>query len=145
MTLHCCEISIDSLQLDLKAIKPDGTVFDSFSIDKTTGIDEDMSPDRVPVSFKVLQNYPNPFSNKTEISYELPMDAHTTIEVYNLIGQVVRTLEESNKDAGYYTVVWDGKSENGIKLKNGIYFFHVKAVTREKKNLVDTKKILLIR
>ncbi len=143
MTLHCCEISIDSLQLDLKAIKPDGTVFDSFSL--YTGIDEDTKPERIPYFFKVSQNHPNPFTNKTEISYELPTITHITISVYNLVGQLVRILEDGYKEAGYYTVIWDGKNEDGIRLKNGIYFCNVKAIIKNEEDLVDTKKMLLVR
>jgi len=143
MTLHCCEISIDSLQLDLKAIKPDGTVFDSFLI--YSGIDEDTNPEKIPYFFKVSQNHPNPFTNKTEISYELPAITHITISVYNLVGQLVRTLEDSYKKAGYYTITWDGKNEDGIRLKNGIYFCNVKAIIKNEENLVDTKKMLLVR
>jgi len=143
MTLHCCEISIDSLQLDLKAIKPDGTVFDSFLI--YSGIDEDTNPERIPYFFKVSQNHPNPFTNKTEISYELPAITHITISVYNLVGQLVRTLEDSYKKAGYYTITWDGKNEDGIRLKNGIYFCNVKAIIKNEENLVDTLKMILVR
>lgn len=143
MTLHCCEISIDSLQLDLKAIKPDGTVFDSFLI--YTGIDEDTKPERIPYFFKVSQNHPNPFTNKTEIRYELPAITYITISVYNLAGQLLRTLEDGYKKAGYYTITWDGKNEDGIKLKNGIYFCNVKAIIKNEENLVDTKKMLLVR
>jgi len=143
MTLHCCEISIDSLELDLKAIKPDGTVFDSFLI--YSGIDEDTNPERIPDFFKVYQNSPNPFNTKTEVQYALPTTAHITIEVYNMLGQKLRTLEDSDRETGRYSVTWDGRDQDGIRLKSGIYFCHVKAIIKNEENLVDTKKMLLAR
>jgi hypothetical protein len=145
MTLHCCEISVDSLLLDFKSIKPDGTIIDSFTIDKTTGIDEDLGPDKIPVVFKFNQNFPNPFSNKTEISCELPKDAHITIFVYNSLGQIVRLLDDKYQKAGYYSYCWDGKSDRGEKLKSGIYFCVFKAVTKRNEKFIDTKKLLLLK
>ncbi|MEA3432264.1 MAG: metallophosphoesterase [candidate division WOR-3 bacterium] len=143
-TLHCCKLSIDSLLLNFEAIKPDGTVFDGFTIDKTIGIDEDLSSRGDPESFKVWQNYPNPFNANTKIRYQLPKAGHISVEVYNLTGQRVRRLVDSDKDAGCYYTFWDGKDKDGVKVNSGIYFCRISANTGGNGSFIQTKKMLLI-
>ncbi len=140
MTLHCCKVSMDSLLLYLEAIKPDGTVFDSFYIDKTVGIEADMSP-RV---FKVFQNYPNPFISKTEIGYQTSRAAHVRIEIFNIIGEKVVTLASRYEDRGYHSVSWDGRDNVGKSVGSGTYFCRFKVTLDTHEDLSETIKIYLI-
>lgn len=68
------------------------------------------------------QAFPNPFNPSTSISYELPEDSYVSLVIYDVRGQVVKTLESEHQSAGWYNVVWDGQTEDGITISTGIYF-----------------------
>ena len=59
-------------------------------------------------SFNLEQNYPNPFNPSTTITYSLPFESNVNIVVYNLIGEVVRELENSTQLSGEYSLRFDG-------------------------------------
>jgi len=87
-----------------------------------------------------LQNYPNPFSYATVISYQLPIDGGVTLKIYNILGQEVRTLVSKSQEAGYHTVRWDGKDNTNRKVSSGIYFYRL-----EFERFAKIKAMLLIR
>jgi len=95
---------------------------------------------QVPTDFFVSQNYPNPFNPTTLITFGLPKDGNIRVEVYNLLGQRVRTLLQGQEKAGYKTVKWDGKDDAGKGVSSGIYFYKVEAG-----NFHETKKMTLLR
>jgi len=75
----------------------------------------------------VYPNYPNPFINTTTIRYNLLAYAHVTVTIYSSSGHKIVTLEDRNKNAGSFTVGWDGKNNAGTSCEAGLYFFSVKA------------------
>ena len=81
----------------------------------------------VPGQNRLAQNYPNPFNAVTCINYQLAQPAFTTIKVYNLSGQLITTLVEKKKPAGWYSVRWDGRDNSGRAVASGIYFYHLSA------------------
>lgn len=81
----------------------------------------------LPTQFSLSQNYPNPFNPKTTISYALPADAFVKLNVYNILGQKVKTLVDEQQTAGYKQVIWDGKSDRGQEVSSGIYFYQIQA------------------
>ena len=94
-----------------------------------------------PTSFGLDQNYPNPFNPSTTISYQVPEDGQQVkIVVYNMTGQLVRTLVDANQRAGEYKVLWDGKNDYGQQVSTGLYFFRMRA-----SNFVSVKKMLLVK
>ena len=68
------------------------------------------------------QNYPNPFNPVTTISYQLPKPAFVNLAVYNVTGQLIETLTNEQKNAGYYQVVW-----NAGTVGSGLYFYRIEA------------------
>jgi len=82
-----------------------------------------------------MQNYPNPFSVKTVISYQVPVTSKVSLKIYDVTGRLVKTLVDELKSAGAYTVKLDGKD-----MPSGLYFYQLK-VGQETR----TKKLLLIR
>jgi hypothetical protein len=79
-----------------------------------------------PGSYVLFQNYPNPFNSTTDIRYQIAdgrSPSHTTLKIYNLLGQEVRTLVDKQKAAGDYTDTWDGRDASGQAVASGVYFF----------------------
>ncbi|MEO0227860.1 MAG: choice-of-anchor J domain-containing protein [candidate division WOR-3 bacterium] len=80
-----------------------------------------------PKVFAMHQNYPNPFNNLTHIKWQIPVDAHVTLSVYDASGRVVKTLVNEKRAAGYYSTIWDCTDEHNRKVSAGIYFYEMKA------------------
>ena len=111
-------ISGNSITLNSGVTVIMGGLFQAFT-GAPVGIETENSV--IPDGLIVMQNYPNPFSHTTEICYGLPNSDYVTIMVYNLSGQRIRTLIAQNQQAGYHTVVWDGRDETGKKVSKGIF------------------------
>ncbi len=78
----------------------------------------------IPVNFELSQNYPNPFNPSTEIKYSIPNATNVKVSVFNVKGELVRTLVNQFQEPGNYTVKFDGTG-----LSSGIYFYKVEAGT----------------
>jgi hypothetical protein len=94
----------------------------------------------MPSVTSISQNQPNPFNPTTRIDYGLSVDGHVKIEVFNLLGEKVRTLVDEFKAAGNYSVSWDGKNESGSDVASGVYFYRFEAGT-----VSETRKMLLLK
>ena len=80
-----------------------------------------------PKQFALHQNYPNPFNPTTTIKYDLPQDASTTITIYSILGQEVKTLVNGFEKAGFNNIVWDGTNDLGNKVATGVYIYKIRA------------------
>lgn len=101
-------------------------------------------PAHVPLSFGLGQNYPNPFNANTDIRYQIADDspsARTTLKIYNILGQEIRTLVDQEQEPGFYTVRWDGKDNRGTRAASGVYFYQL-AVNGGRWS--ETKKMVLM-
>jgi len=90
-------------------------------------------------------NFPNPFNPDTWIPYQLSSPTQVVINIYNVHGQLIRTLDLGRKDAGYYTTKahaghWDGRNTQGERVSSGVYFYTIKAG-----NFVATKKLAIVK
>ena len=86
----------------------------------------------IPAETQLLANYPNPFNPETWIPYRLAEDAFVTLTIYDLRGQVVRTLDVGHRVAAVYesrskAVYWDGRNKVGEQVASGVYFYHLSA------------------
>ncbi|MBN8706341.1 MAG: T9SS type A sorting domain-containing protein [Bacteroidetes bacterium] len=81
----------------------------------------------VPDQFLLLQNYPNPFNNSTTINFQLPVSRHVSLEIFNILGQRVRTLVNQPLLADYYSFSWDGSDDSGRMAASGQYFYRLSA------------------
>jgi len=103
------------------------------------------SPIPKPSDYALGQNYPNPVYEDTRIPYQLAESFNVIIRIYSLTGQLVRTMDEGYKVAGFYLSLdkasyWDGKDDNGEMVASGLYFYHFKAG-----NFEAVKKMVVIR
>jgi hypothetical protein len=76
-------------------------------------------------AFKLEQNAPNPCNRQTTISYQIPKSGMVNLKVYNIAGQVVKTLADRVQVAGEHSVTWDGKDETGRKVSAGVYVYRL--------------------
>jgi hypothetical protein len=86
------------------------------------------------------QNYPNPFNPQTTIAFSVKDRAHVSLKVYNVAGQLVRTLLDDSFAAGPHKKVWDGRNDAGQQVSSGVYFY--KLVTSD---FSQTKKMVLLK
>ncbi len=107
-------------------------------IARATAVEEDESA--TPATFALDQNYPNPFNSGTVIRFDLPSAGETELTVFNLVGQKVATLVDGMREAGRYTLRWDGRDEDGRSLATGVYIYRMQS-----RNHVETRKLLLLR
>jgi len=78
------------------------------------------------------QNYPNPFNPETWVPYQLAGDADVSIKIYNVSGELVKTLHLGQKGAGFYmtraeSAYWDGRNNVGERVSSGVYFYQLRA------------------
>ncbi len=96
------------------------------SQDFSLGITTSVSGARdVPQVYALQQNYPNPFNPSTRISFSLPQGGAVTLNVFNLLGQLVTTLVNGPMTAGTHEAVWDGRDAAGRVLSSGVYFYRI--------------------
>ena len=94
----------------------------------------------LPDEFVLSQNFPNPFNPATEIRFQLPEANLVVLRIYNALGQEIRTLVNSEYQAGFHSVSWDGKNSNGNPVSSGVYFYKLEAGS-----FSQIKKMSLIR
>lgn len=89
----------------------------------------------------LFQNYPNPFSNETTVSYTVATPSWVSLVIYDISGQKVKNLVNKKMDAGTHTVQWDGCNESGGILPGGIYYCRLTVGN----SLNRSKKIVLLK
>jgi hypothetical protein len=94
--------------------------------------------------FELLPNYPNPFNPSTNIRYSLPVAAHVTLKVFDVLGHEIATLVNKNQKAGGHTVTFDTQLHSQ-ELTSGIYFYKLAATTNGSNLFAATGKMLLAR
>jgi hypothetical protein len=93
-----------------------------------------------PTDFGLRQNFPNPFNPTTIIQYALPKTSQVKVEVYNILGQKLRTLVDETQEPGYKTINWDGKDDDGGEVSSGVYFCRIQAG-----DFVKSRKMTLLK
>ncbi|HEQ98412.1 MAG TPA: T9SS type A sorting domain-containing protein [candidate division Zixibacteria bacterium] len=96
--------------------------------------------DQLPQDFRLEQNFPNPFNPETVIEYSLSSDEFVELSVYNVLGQRIATLVNSQKPAGKHFARWDGSNETGTQVSSGLYLYVIKI-----RDYVEKKKMVLLK
>ena len=92
-----------------------------------------------PSVYELYENYPNPFNPSTTISYSLKDTRQAQLDIFNMLGQRLRTLVNKEQAAGIHTVQWDGRNDDGNKVSSGVYFYRLKAG-----DFVRIKRMILV-
>lgn len=97
----------------------------------------------MPVAFGLSQNYPNPFNPTTRIEYQIPADSRVSLELYDITGQRVATLVNTEMAAGYHTF---DLSVGSYGLASGVYIYRMTAVEKSNgRSFVNTKKMMMLK
>lgn len=87
----------------------------------------EQAPQTLANTYRLYNNYPNPFNPTTIIKYSVPKESFITIKVYNMLGEEVKSLVSQNVGAGEYQVHWDGTDNTGQKVSSGVYLYRMDA------------------
>jgi hypothetical protein len=90
--------------------------------------------------FLLLPNYPNPFNQKTKITFQLPESDFVKLEIFNLQGQKIKTLVNEKKSSGSHNALWDSKNDNGKLMVSGTYVYRIKTSVFQ-----QCKKMILLK
>ena len=93
----------------------------------------------IPNNYELAQNFPNPFNPVTTIRYGIPIEGDINVKIFNLLGEeVVILVNNEEKQAGYYAIIWDGRNSYGQQVANGVYIYQLQAgsVTKIKKMIL---------
>ena len=150
--LLSAEVNLDDVgEMSVVVTKSNSLPYEgNITISIAADVDEDEKQENIK-SFDLSQNYPNPFNPVTSIQYAVGSrqnrPARTTLKVYNILGQKVRTLVDEPKSPGSYEVIWDGKDEEGKEVSSGIYFYRldVRSLDLETENYRKIKKMTLVK
>ncbi|MCF6237639.1 MAG: carboxypeptidase regulatory-like domain-containing protein [Candidatus Marinimicrobia bacterium] len=121
------------------AVDANGNVGESTNMVTTSIVSIDEA-ELLPSAFGLSQNYPNPFNPSTSIEFALPEASNVSLEIYNILGQKVRTLVNGYLPAGYINTSWDGLGENGRELSSGTYIYRLKTA-----DMSFSKKMVLMK
>jgi hypothetical protein len=119
----------------------DGIVFDSEQFANEVVVLGALSLESTPTEFALLQNFPNPFNPETTIKYNLAEASDVHLRIFNIVGQVVRTLVAERQPAGRYQVRWSGTDDRGASVSSGIYFYELSAGGK----FQDVKRLMLLK
>ncbi|RPH92640.1 T9SS C-terminal target domain-containing protein [candidate division KSB1 bacterium] len=137
-TIINCRLLLVDTSVVQEGIMFTDTTDSIFHLGRPSAVDVPVSlmPDR----FGLAQNYPNPFNPETEIVFNVPVNSAVRIQVYNIMGQLVRTLTDSRYTAGMHHIRWDGRSDAGVAVGAGIYLYRM-----DSPGFTQTKKMLLMK
>ncbi|HEX9654899.1 MAG TPA: DNRLRE domain-containing protein, partial [bacterium] len=101
---------------------------------------ETIAAEPLPTEFALFQNYPNPFNAGTEIQFDLPQLTRLSLKIFNVKGELVRTLVNDLRGPGQYRIHWDAKNEHGGVVASGIYVYRLQTPNWE-----SSKKLTLVK
>jgi M6 family metalloprotease-like protein len=138
---------VDTFTLHVVGNTTYGTYTHNFKIEVLAGgtgvFDSGEEYTNVPKSIELLQNYPNPFNPTTSIRFTVSAGRSplpTSLKIYNIRGQLVRTLVDEDKPGGDYLLLWDGRDDGGEAVPSGIYFYKLTAGSSS-----QVKKMVLLK
>jgi hypothetical protein len=114
-----------------------------FHVPKKTGIES--SGQKLPNQYALHQNYPNPFNPETSIQFALPENGFVAISVYDVNGRLVRVLLSESRNAGSYSVKWDGKNQAVNAVPSGIYVCRMEVRSADGRRFTQSVKMGLVR
>jgi serine protease len=139
--MHTTSDYIDNLNPDYVGWLGGGRLNAYRALANIVSVEEPQSDHTVlPQGYVLSQNYPNPFNPSTTISYHLPVGGFVVAKIFNIQGQLVRTLVDEDQSAGSHSIRWDGRDDHGQMATSGIYFYQLKSG-----NWSQARKMILLK
>jgi len=110
-----------------------------YEIVTVTSVQKDENSDITPDGLALYQNYPNPFNPATAIPFSLEISGFVRLDLYNMLGQKIKTLISGYRSEGHHSATWNGLDDNGLPAAAGVYIYQLKQGHSAK-----TRKMLLI-
>ncbi|NQT63998.1 MAG: carboxypeptidase regulatory-like domain-containing protein [Candidatus Marinimicrobia bacterium] len=123
----------------VSAVDANGNMSETTNVVTTSIVSVD-DLEMIPTAYGLSQNYPNPFNPTTSIEFALPEASEVSLEIYNLLGQKVRTLVTGYVPAGYINTSWDGLNQNGKEISSGTYIYRLQTADQ-----TFSKKMVLMK
>ncbi|RMF58926.1 MAG: T9SS C-terminal target domain-containing protein [Calditrichaeota bacterium] len=100
----------------------------------------------IPARYELMPAYPNPFNPETTIEFRIPTSSEVSLEIYNPLGQKIRTLYRGKAPAGTYRLRWDGRDDSNNQVASGVYLIRFQAhETQSSYHYQTTRKIVLLK
>ncbi len=131
-----------TVRIGIRCVSDDAFIFyvDDFSVHSDGGTVDIDDPGMPALVTELQGNYPNPFNPSTTIRYSVKEATPVTIGIYNVKGQLVKTLVNEDKSSGNHSVVWNGRDNNNQAVSSGVYFYKMLAGKYS-----STKKMILMK
>ena len=138
------EISADSPN-PLIGVQPVRHIVTADDVKNSNILLENLIAYEIPAETQLLRNYPNPFNPETWIPYYLSKGADVSLTIYDVDGEVVRTIDVGHQTAARYdsrakAIYWDGRNRFGEQVASGIYFYHLSAG-----DFSETRKMVILK
>jgi hypothetical protein len=132
---------------DVSGIMASGEMVAIESHSFNTVIDDPNHESIFPDEYKLYHNYPNPFNPSTTLSYDLKAWSRVSLDIFDILGRSIMTLEKSIKAPGRHTTQWYGKDSKGLKMPSGVYFYRliVQDIMSGKKAFEKTEKMMVVK
>lgn len=132
--------AVSQLAMDADGDVYAGTAGGGLARERTsTGLTEN-TQNTIPSTIKLYPNYPNPFNPTTRISYSLPEETVVHLNIFNTLGQHIKTLVSSPQDAGFHQILWDGTNGSGKQVSGGVYLYQLNVNSK-----IRTGKMILLK
>ncbi len=94
----------------------------------------------------IIDSYPNPFNPSTTISYSLPTSSNVKLEIYDVMGRMIKSFTTNFQSSGTHQVFWNGTNTNGARVATGIYIYRFEATSIEtNEHFVKSEKLMLVK
>lgn len=100
----------------------------------------------IPGNYRLEQTYPNPFNSSTTIKYSIPQISQVKMNIYNVLGEKIKTLLNSDIGPGEYKIIWNARDDMGKEVGSGIYFIIFDASSQiDNRNYMDVRKTIYLK
>jgi|GEM_PF-3323082 len=107
--------------------------------------ESEVTQSEVITDYVLEQNYPNPFNPSTKISFALPEAGMVKLQIYNLLGNEVKTLVNEHRNAGPYDLIWNGRNRAGEVVAAGVYLYRLTVERNGEAPVVMTRKLTVLK
>ncbi len=148
ITEHVLSEPVDADSIRLTIIDPGVDMatriyeFEIYNYANAVGVENDI--ENTLISYDVKNNYPNPFNGNTIVKFIVPERADVSVNIYNVLGELVKGVFAGTVNKGEHSVSWDATNAVGQKVAGGVYFYSIRFNNEYGKDFMVTKKMIYL-